>query len=148
MLKEQHEKLITVCICLKKYFNFKLFYFKSIYMASVLNKLDNETAEHLKEIIEIVKRKIIEEIEIYLSNLAGFERVFTANEFVHTDNFELNEEDLIKKCKISNSGLSIFLINMLFSFVRINQKSLWSISQSFSNKNNICLINFCKTPEL
>lgn len=29
-----------------------------------MNKLDNETTEHLKEIIEIVKRKIIEEILI------------------------------------------------------------------------------------
>jgi hypothetical protein len=35
-----------------------------------------------------------------------FESVFTANEFVHTDDFELNEEDLINKCKISNSALS------------------------------------------
>jgi hypothetical protein len=47
-------------IYLKKYFNFKLFDFKSKYM----NKFDNETTEHLKEIIEIVKRKLIEEILI------------------------------------------------------------------------------------
>ena len=38
-------------------------------MASILNKFDNKTKEHLKKMIEIVKRKIIKKIEIYLSIL-------------------------------------------------------------------------------
>jgi hypothetical protein len=41
-------------------------------MASILNKFNNKTKEHLKEMIEIVKRKIIKKIKIYLSILVGF----------------------------------------------------------------------------
>ena len=68
--------------------------------ADIINALNNEQT---KDIIEIVQHKTIEEIQSYLDKFkVDFKPVYTAEEFVHVDDFEdtckeLTEEDLIHK---------------------------------------------------
>ena len=65
--------------------------------ADIINALNNEQT---KDIIEIVQHKTNEEIQSYLDKFkVDFKPVYTAEEFVHVDDFEdtckeLTEEDL------------------------------------------------------
>ena len=73
--------------------------------------------EQTKDIIEIVQHKTIEEIQSYLDKFkANFKPVYTAEEFVHVDDFEdtckeLTEEDLIHK---HTFFLTYILLNLVY----------------------------------
>jgi len=60
-------------------------------VGGILNALDNEQTI---DIIEIFQRKTIEEIKIYLAKFkAFFKPVYTAEEFVHVDDFKDSTAD-------------------------------------------------------